>query len=49
MRYLSVLHDIHLIHTDLKPENILLVRNDYKLMQFIPAGKVFVFILIQQC
>ncbi|KJA26384.1 hypothetical protein HYPSUDRAFT_64108 [Hypholoma sublateritium FD-334 SS-4] len=35
----AFLHDIQLIHTDLKPENILLVRNDYKLMEYIPAGK----------
>lgn len=44
MRCFPVLHDIvQLIHTDLKPENILLVRNDYKLMGFIPTGKVSIF------
>lgn len=27
---ITVLHDLHLIHTDLKPENILLVNNSYQ-------------------
>lgn len=37
---LSVLHDLHLVHTDLKPENILLVHNDYKFVNVPIAGKV---------
>jgi len=28
--YITVLHDLNLIHTDLKPENILLVDNSYQ-------------------
>jgi dual-specificity kinase len=30
LMYITVLHDLNLIHTDLKPENILLVDNSYQ-------------------
>lgn len=39
-RHVSVLHELHLIHTDLKPENILLVNNDYQVVQVPTSSKV---------
>ena len=36
----TVLHELHLIHTDLKPENILLVNNDYQVVQVPTSSKV---------
>ena len=37
--YITVLHDLRLVHTDLKPENILLVDNEFTTLE-LPVSRI---------